>query len=92
MKNETMPLCLESVRDIMRIAHPDKYVRLEYMEETEESVAKWNEWYRKYHNIRPGQQNIYIFDEDGLLYKVDVTWDSTLTAIHELMELIARKF
>ena len=48
---------------------------------------------RRFH-LMPGEEYFFIFERetDYLLYVVDVTADSTLTAISELVNLLARKF
>ena len=48
---------------------------------------------RRFH-LMPGEEYFFIFEKatDDLLYVVDVTADSILTAISELVNLLARKF
>ena len=47
---------------------------------------------RQRFNVVDGDEYFFISKGPSLLYVVDVTADSYLTAAHELMELIARKF
>lgn len=67
---------------------------LTYRKETEETISKLTDWERHYHSILPGGEYIYAREvETGdLLYVINVTGDSVLTALSELMDLLARKF
>ena len=53
---------------------------------------KFGEWSTKYHGLINGEEYIFIFEKKTLLYAINVTGDSTLTAISELMDLLAKKF
>ena len=52
------------------------------------------EWERKRFHLRPGGEWILIWDNvtEDLLYAIDVSADSVLTALAELMDLLSRKF
>jgi len=67
---------------------------LTYRKETEETVKKLTDWERRYHRIMPGGEYVYIREVDtgDLLYAIEVTGDSVLTALSEVMELLSRKF
>ena len=49
---------------------------------------------RQRFHLLPGEECFFIFEKetDDLLYVVDVTGDSIMTAISELVNLLARKF
>ena len=51
-------------------------------------------WERQYHHLVPGGEYFWIWEREtgDLLYTVNVTGDSVLTAASELMDLLARKF
>lgn len=66
-------------------------ITITYRKETEESLNDYTEWGRQRFGLRPGEEYFYIW-RGSLLYAVCVTADSVLTAAHELMELIAKKF
>jgi len=70
------------------IAEP---IEVTYRRETDESVNDFTEWARKYHGILPGEEYFYVW-KGQLLYAVNVSADSYLTAADELMGLLARKF
>lgn len=58
-----------------------------------EVAARYSEWTRQRLLLLSGEEYFFISrPDDGLLYVVNVTGDSILTATHELMDLIARKF
>jgi hypothetical protein len=67
---------------------------LTYRKENEETIQKLTDWERRLHRILPGGEYIYVREVDtgDLLYAVDVTGDSVITALSELMDLISRKF
>ena len=48
---------------------------------------------RRFH-LMPGEEYFFIFERatDALLYAVNVTGDNTLTAISELVDVLAKKF
>ena len=52
------------------------------------------EWERKHHQIVRNDEYFWIWEREtgDLLYTINVTGDSVLTAASELMNLLARKF
>lgn len=64
--------------------HPDE-VWLEYVT---------TEWERKRDGLRAGGEWIFIWDSvtGDLLYSIDVSGDSVMTIMSELMNLLSRKF
>lgn len=69
------------------------YIEIEYRRETSESVNEYTDWTRSYFEIFPGQEYFYVRRKFGpLLYAVNVSADSVLTAASELMQLLAAKF
>ena len=93
-KMTLMTNALISVERILKQARPDKKLELTYTRETSQTVNSFTDFQRQYFGIRPREEYIYVFDlETGdLLYAVNVTADSVLTAISELMDLLSRKF
>lgn len=67
---------------------------------TNETIEEFSAWDRKRFVLLPGDEYFFIWetcrpdvpDPDGLLYVVNVTADSLLTAASELMNLASRKF
>ena len=93
MKQSRIEACLQHIRGIMEICRPDKPLRIEYMKISEDNINSFTEWERRYHHILTGDEYFIIREEDGqLLYARNVSGDSILTALWELMDLIAKKF
>ena len=65
-----------------------------YAEVDEDVLALFTDFEKQYHRIHDGDEMFFIFDrpDDILLYTVNVTGDSVLTAFEELMKVIAAKF
>ena len=67
---------------------------------TEETIADFSAWDRKRFTLIEGEECFFVWetsrpdvpDPNGLLYVVNVTGDSLLTAASELMNLASRKF
>ena len=62
----------------------------------ESYLEEFSDWSRQYHGIRTGEECFFVWEPvengHGLLYVVQVTGDSLLTAAGELMKLVANKF
>ena len=62
----------------------------------DEYLEEFSDWSRQYHGIRTGEECFFVWEpiENGhsLLYTVNVTGDSLLTAAEELMDLVSKKF
>lgn len=88
---------LNAITDnILRLVDEKKALNwdLTYRKETEESILHLTDWERKYHHISVGEEYIYVREVDtgDLLYAVNVTGDSVLTALGELFDLLTEKF
>ena len=66
-------------------------IEITYRRETKESVNDFTEWARHRHGILSGDEYFYVWRGE-LLYAVNVSADSPLTAAEELMRLLAAKF
>lgn len=76
-KRQQIIYCLSKVQQMLDYLDPDK---------------KWRIIYESNMNYR-GSECFSIYNNDNVkLYSVDVTGDSVLTAIEELMRMLARKF
>lgn len=98
-KQLTIDACLRNIRNIINIARPDMPLRIEYWRISADpvignSIANFTEWEQQYFHIMTGEEYFFIWNEheDHLLYVINVTGDSVLTALSELMNLIGRKF
>lgn len=67
-------------------------IRIRYSLVDADNISKYSDWQRRYYGIVIGDEYFMIADHEGLLYMVNVTGDSLMTAAGELMDLAARKF
>lgn len=90
------------IEDLIRTFGRRKDICVTFSCLTDETIEKFSEWNRKYFSLHSGEECFFIWeDEDAcasapkphvLLYVVNVTGDSLLTAAGELMDLVSRKF
>lgn len=66
-------------------------ISITYEQLTEGSMA-FDAWQAKYFGLEPGGEYFFITRQHHLLYAVNVSSDSILTAASELMDKIAKKF
>lgn len=77
-----------------------KDIQITFYKLDKEVLEMFTEYERTRHHLRTGDERFFIWevpdphaiDPQHLLYTRDVTADSILTAAHELMELVSRKF
>lgn len=69
-----------------------KDVVITYEKLTAETLNSFTEWQRGKFALHTGDERFFITCDGELLYSVIVNADSLLTAAHELLDLIARKF
>ena len=71
-----------------------KDIIVTYDRPNEETISRYTEYQREYHRIVTGSEYFLFWEEETmqLLYIKDVTADSALAAMAELMCLAARKF
>lgn len=63
-----------------------------YRADTESELAKFTDFQKRYYGIRTGEEYFLIYEKGHqLLYVVNVTADSLLTAASELLDLASRK-
>ena len=75
-------------------------IAITYCEMDAESIADFTEWERERNELFIGHEYFliwevpdpYAIDPFHLLYAVNVSADSVLTAVAELMNLVSRKF
>ena len=89
-----------SAMNMLRLARPDRKLTIGYIKPNEKDIERYTEWERERNHIRKGGEYFLVWDcapdwntdRPDLLYAVDVSIDSLLTAAYELMELLHRKF
>ena len=52
----------------------------------------FNDWTISYHGILSGEDYIFIIQDNHLLYAINITGDSVLCALSDLMKLLVEKF
>lgn len=88
-KTKKMISCMEKIKEILNIIQPGNDWAIVYS--TPENMPL-DDWSRKYHQLINGDDYFFIYVNKDLLYTVNVTCDSILTAIHELVAKLAAKF
>ena len=96
-KSTEMNHCIRQVQNILHIIRPKKKWYIYYDKMNSENICQYTEWQRQYHGIRTGDEYIFIREDDEncdfpLLYVVNVSAESTLFAMSNLMKLLADKF
>ena len=87
-RNEIMT-ALNYINDMMIALGYD--VDISYHVEDYEHRDEVPEGWKHMHQMTAGDEYMLVRNAGQLLYAVDVTADNTLTAVSELMELLARK-
>ena len=75
----------------LKYLFPEKNIKITY-EIAKNCKEKYGEWNTKYLGLLEGEEYFLVSLDDNLLYAVNVTGDSVLTAFSELMNLLSRKF
>lgn len=92
-KKKQMDKACDHLTELIALEYPKKGIRVRYEKVGTEVYAEFSEFEKQYHKIRLGDEYILIYDPEGiLLYAINVTYDSMLTAVDEAMRLIAAKF
>ena len=81
--------CTKKIEEILQIIRPDNNWEIAY--DTPEHVDL-TDWDRKYLQLIDGEDYFFIFVDGSPLYAVNVTGDSIICALYELIELLSRKF
>lgn len=93
-KEQAINFALNDVLNILHLARADKNIGIEYIRTTQENLKRFSEWDRERFVMLTGEELFLVSDNrtNHLLYVVNVTGDSVLTAMAELMNMIANKF
>ena len=85
MKEENLNYCIKKIKEILDYLRPGNKWAIAY-------GKAQSTWSKGTHVMYSGEEYFYIFEENRLLYTVNVTADSELTALSELMNKLAKKF
>ena len=84
---------IEQIQNILHMIRPNKKWEILYAKMTDDLLENFSDWHKQYHGIRKNEEYFLIYDEDGfLLYALNVTTQSTLYALSNLMMLLTDKF
>ena len=82
---------IKKIQDILKYINPKKKWDIYYYVSNSVETDFTQQNIKRFH-LLSGDEYILIFDGDALLYTINVTADSTLTALEELMLLLSKKF
>ena len=90
----------QRIEDITRLYGRRADIAITYDRLTDESIQEFTDFQRSYYSLITGDELFFVWetpcpndvDPRSLLYTVNVTSDSLLTAAGELMNLVSRKF
>ena len=99
-RTEQMERVASQMETIVRENGRRNDIAITYCEMDAESIADFTEWERERNELFIGHEYFLIWevpdphaiDPFHLLYAVNVSADSVLTAVAELMNLVSRKF
>ena len=97
-RRDLMQFAADHVSDILDAVRPDLNLGIAYTRITEENIGSFKSLDVERHHFLAGDErfNIWNYDDTSdvptILYSVNVTADSVLTAAEELMHLISAKF
>ena len=85
---------------LLKSVRPERHLGIVYVKPNAETIEQFSAWQRERNHIHTGCEYFLVWDyspdwetdDPDLLYAVDVTIDSLLTAAWELFELLSKKF
>ena len=97
-RKERMDEMLVHVNQMLRRIHPNRGLVVNYLKMTDNDLESFSDWDRKRFVLHTGLEYFIVTEwEPGatrayVLYVVDVSADSELTAMDELFHLLSHKF
>jgi len=88
-KTEQINFAIQKVQEILNIIRPENNWKITYSTPENIEVSDWD---RTYHGLINKEDYFFIWIGQKLHYTVNVTGDSVLTAIQELINKLALKF
>ena len=80
------------IKGILQMLRPEKVWKITYAKMNGDNIEEFSEWHRQYHGIRAGDEYFFIWEGDSLLYAGNVSAESALYSLSNLMKLLADKF
>lgn len=83
-----MKFCAEKVKEILDYVRPNNW-EIIYCKPDEINLSEWK---REYLQLIDNEDYFFVAIDGEVMYAVNVTGDSTLTAVQELVTKLASKF
>lgn len=90
-KQEKIEFGISKIQDILRELNPRKVWDIQYASFTDPK-EHLDDWDIKYYNIFANEEYVLIYENENLLYAINVTGDSVLCTLDELMRKLVDKF
>lgn len=97
-RDSQMRRVAHSAMNMLRLARPERKLTIGYVVPNDNTIGRYTEWQRVSKGILTGNEYFLVWDCEPyeeppkLLYAMNVSADSLLTAAAELFELLHRKF
>lgn len=94
-RDERMDELLEHVNSIMHRLLPKRELWVDYIKLDDENIKRFSDWTRERLGLLTGTEYLIISEGshmESVLYAVNITADSELTAMDELFHLLSYKF
>lgn len=88
-KTTQINFCKQKIQEVLNYLRPGNRWNLVYTKPEDVALSTWN---RKYLQLLDSEDYFIIYVNDEPLYAINVTGDSVLTAIRELVDKLADKF
>ena len=88
-KTKQIDFCTEKIKEILDYLRPDNKFKIVYAKPEEVNMSDWK---REYLRLLCDEDYFIVYYDDEPLYAINVTGDSVLTAIRDLVNLLANKF
>ena len=99
-RNDSLEMMAIDLERFIRIYGRRKDISVTFCRMTDESINEFSAWNQKRVHLLAGDEYFFVWENrrpdvpeyNGLLYVIDVTADSLLTAASEFMDLAYKKF
>ena len=88
-KRKQINFCIDRIYEILDLLRPNNKWRILYGKTEDYDI---DDWKKQYLQLVDREDYFFIYVENELLYAVNVTGDSVLTAVQELITKLAAKF
>lgn len=89
---ENLGKIAEDIEKMIRNYGRRKDISVRFATMTDEELAKFSDWDQRRLGLIHGEDMFLVSEPERVLYAVNVTGDSLLTAAYELMRLVSAKF